>query len=228
MDNDRDRRFTSAVPTPEPTLVMQQLRDDTHDLHKAAEGQPFQMALIRGHLSESLFVAYLEQLFLLHQCFEDRLTQALKTMPSVSHVVQPEHYHEARLYRDLNYFGNELRQLRPLPATDDFSAQLNTYVIDEPAALLGVHYVLEGSKNGGRFQAMKVREVYGLTGKDGTEYLDPYGDQQQAVWQQFKTAMNELEWPPTTRRSLVSGAKATFQTFIGICQQLMCPETTAD
>ena len=67
---------------------------------------------------------------------------------------------------------------------------------EQPMALLGILYVLEGSTNGSKFIARKVRPAYELpaTG-EGSAYLDPYGDVQPARWQEFKAAMDALNLP---------------------------------
>ena len=179
------------------------------------------MQLMRGYLPQQLFVAYLEQLFLIHQRLESYLSTLAESLPAVGYVVQPDYYHEMRLRRDLQFFGSRPDRVQPLPSTARFLAQLTDRADHEPVTLLGVHYVLEGSKNGGRFQAVKVREAYALPDEMGTEYLDPYGDQQPVLWAQYKAAMNEVSLSRAARESVVAGAKETFLTFVDMCRELM-------
>lgn len=211
----------SAGMTTDVVPVMQQLRDDTHDLHMLAERQALQLALMRGHLPQAVFVSYLAQLFIIHQRFEPYLAAMADVLPPVARAVQPYHYHAARLQRDLHFFGSLVSAIEPLPATERFLQQLDDYRRHEPVALMGVHYVLEGSKNGGRFQAMVARDIYHLPAGQGTEYLDPYGEQLQALWSKYKADVNSTALTPEARAAMVAGAKQTFLTFVGMCQELM-------
>ena len=221
MEANGERSLGNLAAMVPSAPIMQQLREDTHALHRLAEGQEFQMQLMRGRLPQQLFVAYLEQLFLIHQQLESSLITLAESLPAVGHVVRPDYYHELRLRRDLQFFGSRPDHVQPLPSTTRFLAQLNDCADHEPVTLLGVHYVLEGSKNGGRFQAVKVRDAYALPDETGTEYLDPYGDQQPILWAQYKAAMNEVSLSQAERESIVAGAKETFWAFVDMCQELM-------
>ncbi len=201
--------------------LMQHLRTATQALHTQAESQALQRDMMRGCLSQELFIAYLEQLLLIHQPLEEALRLLVTRVPALQQVVQPCHYHASRLVDDLRYFGSDLHDLQPVPATAQFLTRLATYRTEASLAVLGVHYVLEGSKNGGRFQAAKVREMYALPAQAGTTYLDPYGMQQQALWGVYKEAMNGLSLTLEGRATILDGANATFLAFSAMCQGLM-------
>ncbi len=158
--------------------LMEQLRNETHALHQQAERQPLQTELMRGRLPRLHFIAYLEQLFLIHQRLEPHFATAIIDDPTVAHIIRPHHYHAPYLKQDLHDFGRHPQHVQPLHTTTQFLTWLDQMASQIPLALLGVHYVLEGSKNGGVFQAVKVRQAYDLAGRAGTMYLDPYGEQQ--------------------------------------------------
>ncbi len=203
------------------TPLMQHLRTATQALHTHAESQALQRDMMRGCLPQELLIAYLEQLLLIHQPLEEALRLLVTRVPALQQVVQPWHYHTSRLVGDLRYFESDLHALQPVPATAEFLTRLATYRTEASLAVLGVHYVLEGSKNGGRFQAAKVREMYELKSQDGTTYLDPYGMQQPALWGAYKEAMNGLSLTLEARATILEGANATFLAFSGMCQDLM-------
>ncbi len=207
--------------------LMEQLRDDTHTLHKQAERQSLQTDMMRRRLPRQCFIAYLEQLYLIHQRLESHLATMREHHAIVADIIQPHHYHAPFLKQDLHEFGRHHQHLKPLAATADCLAWLDRTAGRMPLSLLGVHYVFEGSKNGGRFQAVKVREAYALEGHTGTAYLDPYRDQQSHYWTQYKSDMNRAALSEDERNDIVEAAKTTFQFFIDLCRELMAPEAPA-
>ncbi len=207
--------------------LMEQLRDDTHALHKRAEGQQLQTELIRGRLPRRHFVAYLEQLFLIHQRLESHLSTTIVNHPALAHIIKPHHYHLPYIQQDLCDLGRHPQHIKPLASTTACLAWLNHTATQRPHALLGAHYVFEGSKNGGRFQAVKVREAYALAGGAGTLYLDPYGDQQADFWTQYKTDMNRAALSQNAQHEMIEAAKSTFRHFINLCQELIASDPVA-
>ncbi|WP_089721444.1 biliverdin-producing heme oxygenase [Candidatus Entotheonella palauensis] len=204
--------------------LMEQLRNETHALHKRAERQQLQTELMRGRLPKSHFIAYLEQLFLIHQRLDSHLCTLMINHAAVAHIIQPHHYHASYLEQDLRDLGRHPQQLQPLISTAAFLAWLDHIATHTPLALLGVHYVLEGSKNGGRLQAVKVRDAYALAERQGTMYLDPYGEQQSHFWSQYQTDMNRAALGSQTQHEMIEAAKTTFQRFIELCQELMASD----
>ncbi len=207
--------------------LMEHLRHETHALHQRAERQLLQTELMRGRLPRTHFIAYLEQLFLIHQRLECHLSTAIASHPDAAHIIRPHHDHTSYLRQDLHAFGRHPQQIQPRLATAQFLTWLDQTATQTPLALLGVHYVLEGSKNGGVFQAVKVRDAYDLAERTGTMYLDPYGDQQAQCWSQYKADMNRAILSHSVRCAIVEAAKSTFQRFIDLCQELMASGTIA-
>lgn len=58
------------------------------------------------------------------------------------------------------------------PAASKLADSNTRTIADCPAAILGYHYVLEGSNNGGRYIARPIRRVLGL-GDEGTSSSTP-------------------------------------------------------
>jgi heme oxygenase len=82
----------------------------------------------------------------------------------------------------------------------------------EPVALLGYHYVLLGSKHGGKFIASATKKSYGIE-NDGCVYFDPYGQGFQQHWHHFTGGINELNLNETQVQELL-GAAAEMFTFV--------------
>src|SRR5690606_5322893 len=97
-------------------------------------------------------------------------------------IVKDHHFHTGSLEQDLRFYGVDPDTVEPTPGTERMNAYIDAVEEKDPAALLGIQYVFEGSTNGARFIARSIRMAYGLEDRDGTRYLDPYGDAQRANW----------------------------------------------
>src|SRR5690606_3067303 len=123
-------------------------------------------------------------------------------------------FKEEHLVKDLVFFGRDPQAPRVVPSSSEMVEWIGKTAQASPVALLGIHYVLEGSTNGARFLAKGVRRAYALEGLDGTAYLDPYGDQQRALWGQFKERMAAQPLTNEEADAIVDAAKQTFR-FVG-------------
>jgi len=133
--------------------------------------------------------------------------------------VRPYQYQEQSLRRDLAHLGRDEDGAAPLPAVREFAARVTDWAARNPVALLGILYVLEGSKNGGRYLARAVRRAYGFDGQ-GTEYLDPYGELQAERWQQFKADMDALPLTEVEKDDIVAAAASAFRSIMQLHQEL--------
>jgi len=91
----------------------------------------------------------------------------------------------------------------------------------EPASLLGLHYVLEGSNNGSRFIARGLMSAYGLAPGPGLRYLDPYGDEQRERWLAFRATMDEVGFSQEDSDRLLVAARQMFQSIVDISDDLL-------
>jgi heme oxygenase len=208
---DTDTPTTDAPRSTPSTGVMLRLKTETADLHEEAEHHPLQRALAKGQLDRSVFIATLAQMHHLHVALDRLLGELAETTPAIAAVVTDEQY-RARLTRaDLEHFGVDPDAA---PINDETRAAidwLDAAARREPLIVLGAHYVLEGSNNGGRFIARSLAKAYDLEpGGPGLRTYDPYGDEQRAKWQAFKAAMTEQGFTPEQEDALVEGAKAMF------------------
>lgn len=200
--------------------IMIQLRDSTQVLHDATENGEFNRALVQGKLPLDLYIECLGQLFLIHRCLEGGLRRHHENIPAIGAVMRDYQLQEPYLRNDLAYFGRNPEQIQPLGATTAFIAQIERASAATPVALLGMHYVFEGSNNGSKFISIAVRRAYGLAGNDGTHYLDPYGDQQREYWATFKADMNAQVFSADEGAAVVRGATATFEAVMRLHREL--------
>jgi heme oxygenase len=197
------------------TTLHQFLKDSTRANHSSAESHPFQGALANAQLTLDRYTDYLQQLRELHAGFESRLQTAAQSNGDVASVVRPEHYQLQFLDRDLRALS--ARPDTPFACVKDFvSSEL---FIKHPVSLLGVLYVLLGSKHGGKFIAHNVKQAYGF-GAGGSTYFSPYGENFRDIWQDFTASLNKLELSEEDRNAVLKGASDTFDVFGAIGEEI--------
>jgi heme oxygenase len=158
-------------------------------------------------------------LLFVHASLEGRLRQLASANGVVRGIVDDEQFSESHLVEDLRHLGSDPRSHRPSDGTTELLSHLDHRAATCPVALLGSHYVLEGSKNGGRFIARAVRRAYGLSDA-GTRYFDPYGDQQPERWRAFRASMDAAVFASDERAAIVETACETFAGITRIMQAL--------
>lgn len=200
--------------------IMTRLREETMPLHKETESGSFQVDLLSGRLPLDSYTDLLEQLLLAHRALERNLGRMAESHAAFRQVIHERQFQERNLTKDLLHFARDPNRARALPATQSFIDWIEETARSMPMALLGIHYVLEGSKNGGRFIAKAIRRAYSLAAGAGTCYLDPHGDDQQTFWQEFKTSMNRVDLTGAEADSIVEAAKETFRGIVRIHQEL--------
>ncbi|HMU60855.1 MAG TPA: biliverdin-producing heme oxygenase [Gemmatimonadales bacterium] len=203
------------------------LRESTASHHRRAEQHEFQRQFVRGELPRALYLSWLGQMVHIHAALEAHLDQLVARRPGLTAVFEDTRRKVAPLQKDLAFLGAAADQPL-LPAAGAMVAWMNALAMTQPLALLGVFYVLEGSTNGSKFIARKVRPAYGLPADgSGTTYLDPYGDAQPARWQEFKTAMDALPLPADEVEPIVMAAQHTFDAIRELGAELLATNAAA-
>jgi heme oxygenase len=207
------------VEQAERVSIMQTLKESTWELHQSAERHQVQQALVGGSLPVSAYTLYLSQMWSIHRCVE-AACRRLQYVPPFCHVVREYHYREDLLRADLDYFEIEIGRVRPLPATRELVDKIDESIHGDHVSALGFLYVLEGSTNGSKFIARRVRPAYGLESGDGSSYLDPHGDKQTQRWAAFKSDMSEVEFDVRHVEVMVRSAKMMFLGLVHISDGL--------
>ncbi len=213
----------------DPRPITDRLKQDTQSLHDAAEEGGFNKALMGGQLPREGYVALLGQLLAVHTALEGLIRQHVESAPALKAVVTEEQYQVPYLLEDLAYFGVDPASIAPLPATRDLITQITEAAKSDPASLTGFHYVLEGSNNGGRVIAMRVREAYELPTDKGTRYLDPYGPAQRGKWKTWKENLAACELTEDEQTAMVDAAGQMFRAIARVHDELYvtCAPTRA-
>lgn len=200
--------------------LMTRLKEETADQHAHAESRPIEQAMIQGRLDRAGYAELLAQRYLIHKSLEERVRGLRAAHPFIAEIVEDQLFQEANLAADLAFFGRDPQHSRPLPATRQFIDNIRAAAEANPMSLLGVYYVFEGSKNGARFVARRMAPALGIGEAGGMRYLDPHGEAQRGLWQEFKTRMDAAGFSPADQDAMVSAAKMTFDAVSAIDDEL--------
>lgn len=201
--------------------IMSRLRDETAPDHKRAESSALEQALMAGTLPRAGFVALLAQRLCIHRVLERRLRELAGRDARVAEIVRAEQAQEANLADDLRFFGVDPVAVTALPTTRALTAGMERAGDETPAALLGFLYVFEGSKNGARHMARRIRAAYGLEGAEGLRYLDPHGEAQRPVWAAFKARMDAATFSGAEQDAMLAAAKRAFDGVAAIGDEIV-------
>jgi heme oxygenase len=189
--------------------IMSRLREETRDLHASAEGKAFQRRMLGGELSREEYVRWLGQMLQVHRALEAHLRRLWKTDPAFA-ALREEQFQEPYLLADLAALDGASGGHAPLPATAALIADIERAAVETPLALLGHHYVLEGSNNGNRYIVRRLAPALGIAHGEGDRYLDPYGEAQPALWARFKQDMEAVGFASAQADLLVAAARRMF------------------
>ena len=194
--------------------IMDRLKHETAEHHARAEGKDLQRSMVRGQLTRERYAAFLGQMLHVHTALEDAIRGAQVRDARVA-VVPAEQHHSGRIREDLRFYAAP-ESAPALPATQALVSRIREIAAAEPMAVLGLHYVLEGSMNGNRYIAMGLRKGFGLAPGQCDRYLDPYGEQQRPKWIAFRAQVDQLAWSEAEAAAAVDAAKTMFDGIAAI------------
>jgi heme oxygenase len=204
--------------------VMRQLAHATTDQQRTLKLHPFQRELALGLLPRGTYVAWLSQLFFIHRALEWHLGRLRSMVPPLASVVRDHYFHTPALASDLACFGMGQQRLTPLASTSVLVETIDGLAVRAPVALIGMAYVLEEGKNGGRQIAKRARLAYRLPPGHGVAYLDPYGEAQRQRWLDFRIDMEAVGFEPEETAVIADAARLTLQSLTTIMDEILAVE----
>jgi heme oxygenase len=201
----------SLLKMSDPRPLMQRLKEDTRMSHDAAEAQGFMTDLMAGTLPRSVYASALEPLRRVRGALEAAL-QAEKDAnnPLVAPVFQDYHHMATSYEQDRIFFGASSEVCAP-QAVENFEKAIAEIRSENPALLLGMFYVLEGSNLGAQVIKKRIKEVYQLADGQGTASMDVHGPLLMPRWREFAAGMDQLPFTEEHKVRLVEVATRTFQ-----------------
>ncbi|MFO0872615.1 MAG: biliverdin-producing heme oxygenase [Phycisphaerales bacterium] len=214
----------AASPASGAASVMDRLRAETREAHVRTEAVPFSAAMVGGTLPLDRFVGQLAAYLPVHRALESVLSAS--NDPAVRLVWRDELAKTPLLERDLAHFSSI--GVEPsdagTAAARRFVEWIGEVARNDPSALLGVLYVLEGSTLGAAVLRGHLERAYGerafgsRSGSGaGTEvapglaYYSPYGLSPMPSWAQFKARMNAAIVDRAMQDRAVAAASETFR-----------------
>ena len=194
---------------------MGRLKSDTAAQHAEAESKPLEAALVSGAIGLDQYKKYLAQRWLIHRELESTTDQALKKDSRLGSLGLPDLYQTKNLEADLAQLGVDLKSIQPMKGATKLIAEIKN--APTPAALMGIYYVFEGSKNGARYIAKALGGRARIT---ALKYLDPHGEAQRGLWMKFRADMDAIAWTPAEQDSMVKSAQATFTSISSLDDEI--------
>ena len=204
--------------------VMRQLAGATADQQLVLKLHPLSRDLAAGLLPRSTYVAWLSQLYFVHRTLEWHLGRLRTVVPPLSAVVRDHYFHTPAIASDLACFGVGLQGLTPLASTSVLIERIDGLTVRAPLALIGLAYVLEEGKNGGRQIAKRARLAYRLKAGQGVAYLDPYGEAQRQRWLDFKIDMESTGFEPEEVAVISDAARLMAESVVAILDEIVAVE----
>ena len=218
---------SSAEPKSQPPIGLAQLlKEGTADLHELAEHATFQTRMVNGGLSRDEFIAFLNQVLIVHHTLDGLLSEAAAADDRVEAMFRPVHHREQKIEADIARLGGTVGA-EPLASTSRFLSEVERLSDACPVALIGVLYVNEGATNGNKVVAKRIRDGLGLEKDFALDYLDPHGPDQRRNWMAFKGMLDELQMTEAERESCLDAAKATFRLFMEMSEEMESPAATS-
>lgn len=197
-----------ANATTETMNIMDRLRTETRPQHDAAENAGFGTRVMSGGLTLEHYVQHLRAWKGILSHLEDALRSS--NDPIVQGVWNEGLEKTTLLTADLVAIGNEVPAMnaQTTASVEAFNVVVDRCAEDNPAALLGMLYVLEGSTHGATIMRPRIAEQLGLS--DGLAYYGVYGNDVHAKWKVFRENMSNAVNGTGAEDAIVDAAKSTF------------------
>lgn len=193
--------------------VIDRLRSATKHEHTRIEALPFFQALADGQLSLVSYVGFLRALSVIHEAFEQAMSQA--SHPVLASLWDPALRKLPLIDRDLAHFQRQSPAQTPVAVLRAhlLTQAIRARALDDPISLLGYLYVLEGSTLGGIVLRQQLAAAFGLSGSDGLAFVSSYGKATKARWKTFAARMSSaVPGRPEQDRVIAAAVEA----FVGI------------
>lgn len=181
----------TVISQDKPSSVLPALRSSTRDVHLRLHVHPLMRNLVRRCLTPEEYVTVLYALDRFHDSVRDELSRLPGTLSTSSRT--------RLLKQDYKHItGNGHNPLTPCPALALEHSQ---------DARLGLLYVLEGSRQGGRVIAMNIRKALGFDSHGGAAFFNHEHSSTGEDWNAFS---RKLETQCSNKQVCIDAAQKTF------------------
>ena len=168
--------------------VMKRLREATRDAHEALEDAVFNRRLSAGAISPSEYAGLMRIHEAIHSAIEPTLANHSSKL--VGQVWREDQRKVDLVARDIEDACDDLSVWRRVAGpAEQFAERIREIGPQDPAWLLGVFYVVEGSTLGGMFLRPRIAEAIGCAPEE-LRYYGAYGRATKKRWREFSERMD--------------------------------------
>ena len=215
--------------TPDPVVadkavpLSARLRDETADVHRAAERSAFISALLGGELDLREYARLVVQLRAVYEALEDEV--AASTDAALAPLFAAELVRLPALTRDLEHLAGPSwsGQLDVLPSAAAYADRIRLVAHAEHEMLLAHHYVRYlGDLSGGQLIGRALRRIHHLPDERGTEgYRFESIVSAKAFKDRYRVLLEALPWDHDARTRLVAEARVAYRLNTNLFTELM-------
>jgi len=193
--------------------ITQQIRTAIAPLHNQIEKTAYSHAIMSGGLSVDDYVVSIAQLLRIHEAVETHAANE-----PVAGFFDPAMARTEALQRDLGFWGADLGELTTLPETDRTVAWIHSLHRTEPIGLLGLVYVLEGSRMGSLVIAKPLAAALGTLPVEG-KGLDYHTEGARETPMRLKSWKAKIDQNPFSQLEIESIIQSSV-TFMDLLNQV--------
>ncbi len=199
-------RSETAEPETGASLALY-LRRETRSAHDRVESSAFARRVAEGRLDLPTYVAYLHTMQSFHDEVESLVSASTDT--HVRNLWREDMRRVPHINDDLVALERYASGMLPIIRSDPFAA-FSGSVGTSPKRLIGLLYVAEGSRLGGRVIAQRLLAAYPDLGRSGLDYLTGYGVTTGKHWAHFRRSLDRLLLDDGGTAAALDGAQLGF------------------
>ena len=199
-------RSETAEPETDASLASC-LRRETRSTHDRVESSAFARRVAQGRLDLPTYVAYLRTMQSFHDGVESLASASTDT--HVRRLWREDMRRVPHINDDLVALARYVSGISPIIRSDPFAA-FSGSVGASPKRLIGLLYVAEGSRLGGRVIAQRLRAAYPDLGRGGLDYLTGCGVTTGEHWAHFRRSLDRLSLDDGGTAAALDGARLGF------------------
>lgn len=173
-----------------------------------------------GKAGLAAYIRSLGQMATVHGVLEPALRTLAAYHPWFQPLVKDYHFRLPHLFDDMAFLGAAATDFRPTSSTTEFADVISASLAKDPAGVLGVFYVLEGSTNGGTIIAKNIKTGLNLADDQGTRFINPHGSLVRPRWTEWKTTLDTLQIPAQSQQAVLFAAGEAFRLMHNIMNDL--------
>lgn len=185
-------------------LLPDMLRQSIASLHTSIEATPLACVMINGTIAKSAYSQWLYQMMSIHQ----NLEQALTSTKKLGDLYDPHTMNRSEILKqDAEALQLDVDETSHTDV-EAFGATLHNWSAESPWKLLGVLYVLEGSRMGSLALVRPLSKALRVALQKGTgiDYHLDGAAQRPQIWQAFRAKLAQFPLTPEQMIEVQSAA----------------------